>query len=92
MKSHAVGPPNLENVSAFMFCFIEFFFPNEDMVILYIKSFLNLLTSLKNHIIERIAKKRVENICSAKKIERLMKTQSEHCKRKFGIKSFLGES
>lgn len=47
---------------------------------------------MKNHIIEMIGKNRVENICSAEKIERLMKTQSEHYKRKFGIKSFQGES
>lgn len=44
-KTHAVGPPNSENVSAFMFCFIAFFSPNEEMVILYIKFFLKLIIS-----------------------------------------------
>lgn len=47
---------------------------------------------MKNHIIERIGKKRVENICSAEKIERLVKTQSEHYKWKFEIKYLQGES
>lgn len=42
---------------------------------------------MRNYIIKRISK-RVENICSAEKIERLMKTQCGHYKRKFGIKIF----